>query len=143
MLDPPNVKGWPGYHNWISTTTLPDRNAISGTLLISKTLDKFSKLGYTDGYSNTIKSVDLPNQSDLSKNWAKQFTNYSGTFDDMLSELATYLCAHAPTPKALSYIKGQFPPQTYEWGALDDTTKLGALLTMAAAITQLADYQLS
>jgi hypothetical protein len=143
LLDPPNVKGWPGYHNWISTTTLPYRNLISGSLLISKTLDFFSKGGYTDGYKNALKSIDLPADNILLANWAKQFTNYSGTFDDILAEVATYLCAHTPTDNALLYIRGLFPPQAYEWSFLDDATKLRALLTMAAAITQLADYQLS
>ena len=34
LLEPPNVKGWPGYHNWISTTTLPYRNQIQTHFLI-------------------------------------------------------------------------------------------------------------
>jgi len=140
LLDPPNVKGWPGYHSWISTTTLPYRNEISGGLLISQTLNLFTSV--QDGYSNNLKPVLMPTDTVLLNSWAKLFTNYSGTFDDMLSELATYLCAHTPSATALAYVKAQFPSATYEWALLDDMTKVGALRVMAAAIMQLADFQL-
>ena len=36
LLDPPNVAGWPGYHTWISTSTLPQRNAFVDELLDGK-----------------------------------------------------------------------------------------------------------
>jgi uncharacterized protein (DUF1800 family) len=33
LLQPPNVKGWPGGHNWISTGTFPEREVMSSILL--------------------------------------------------------------------------------------------------------------
>ncbi|NNE70120.1 MAG: DUF1800 domain-containing protein, partial [Rhodothermales bacterium] len=33
LLDPPNVAGWPGHHDWINTTTLPYRWFVSDALL--------------------------------------------------------------------------------------------------------------
>jgi uncharacterized protein (DUF1800 family) len=35
LLNPPNVKGWPGGHNWISTGTFQNREVTSYTVLLS------------------------------------------------------------------------------------------------------------
>ncbi|HYM20654.1 MAG TPA: DUF1800 domain-containing protein [Candidatus Kapabacteria bacterium] len=32
LLNPPNVKGWPGGHNWVSTGTFPERLAIAASM---------------------------------------------------------------------------------------------------------------
>ena len=34
LLDPPGVDGWPGYHDWISTSSLPMRWAVSDVILL-------------------------------------------------------------------------------------------------------------
>ncbi|MEI8135615.1 MAG: DUF1800 domain-containing protein [bacterium] len=139
LLDPPNVKGWPGYHNWLSVTTLPNRNVASYALAFNGSLPVLGPT--TDGYGNPFKPVTLTN--DMVTNWGKQFVNYSGTFDDILKEVATFLCAQPPSATALAYIKAKFPVQTYEWPLLNDALKQVALRVMAASIMQLADYQLS
>ena len=33
LLDPPNVAGWPGYRNWVSTTTLPERHKMTDEIV--------------------------------------------------------------------------------------------------------------
>ena len=33
VLDPPNVAGWPGHHNWLTTTTLPIRWIVQDVML--------------------------------------------------------------------------------------------------------------
>ncbi len=40
LLDPPNVAGWPGHHNWLDTNTFPIRWEVSSALLFSSRLDQ-------------------------------------------------------------------------------------------------------
>ncbi|HYM19931.1 MAG TPA: DUF1800 domain-containing protein [Candidatus Kapabacteria bacterium] len=136
LFDPPNVKGWPGYHTWISTATLPTRNAISTLLAISKSIPALG----TDGHGNNFPAITLDDTTLLS--WAKQFSNYSTDFDSMLAEMATFLCAQPLGPMALAYVKSQLPPNTYEWGTLTDQEKITAIRSMANNIMLLAEYQL-
>ena len=137
LLDPPNVKGWPGYHNWISTATLPFRNSVIATQLF---VTQHLAAEGADGYGNNHTSIDLWDFMVLQ--WGQQFANYSGTFDSLLAEIATYLCAHTPSLKALAYIKSKLPPNTYEWTALKDAEKISPLRSIAKEILLLADYQL-
>src|SRR5437868_6912716 len=50
LLNPPNVKGWPGYHNWLSVTTLPNRNVFSYALAFNGQIPVLGAT--TDGYGN-------------------------------------------------------------------------------------------
>ena len=36
LFNPPGVDGWPGYHNWISTSSLPMRWAVSDVILLGE-----------------------------------------------------------------------------------------------------------
>ena len=138
LLDPPNVKGWPGYHNWISTTTLPYRNNIIETALLGQ-LGSLPAIG-ADGYGNNHTSVNLP---DLII-WGKQFANYNGQWDDIVAEVAKYLCAQPPSQTALGYVKGPFGPNIiYEWTTASDSDKAAKLRELSLAIMLLAVYQLS
>ena len=137
LLDPPNVKGWPGYHNWISTTTLPYRNTDIETQLLL--LGSLTAIG-ADGYGNNHLPVTLPDMVV----WGKQFTNYAGQWDDIVLEVATYLCAHPPSQTALGYIKKPFGVNiVYEWSVASDADKGAKLRQLAKAIMLLADFQLS
>lgn len=140
LLDPPNVKGWPGYHNWISTTTLPYRDIIQ-TALVGGSLPT---LGGSDGYSNALPSIDLPDV--MITAWGKQLTNYNGTFDGIVKEIATYLCAQRPSDYVLNrYIEKSnlFPPNVYEWASLSDQEKVTPLRILATTISLFADFQLT
>ena len=137
LLSPPNVKGWPGHHTWISTTTLPYRNSyIQTSLLITGVLPPLG----ADEYGQNHLPIYLVDG--MITAWGKQFENYSGSFDDLLKEIATYLCAHTPSATALKYVKGKLPPNTYEWAGLSDSAKLSGLRQMANQIMLLPDYQL-
>ncbi|MBS1903692.1 MAG: DUF1800 domain-containing protein [Bacteroidetes bacterium] len=139
ILDPPNVKGWPGYHNWISTTTLPIRNVLAAALTVSQ--NHSIPTAGTDGNGRPYTATTLDDTKFLT--WAKKFSNYGTDFDSMLAELSTFLCAQPLGPLALQYIKNQMPPNTYEWGTLDDTGKLSALRQMTNKIMLLAEYHLA
>jgi hypothetical protein len=138
LLDPPNVKGWPGYHGWISTTTLPYRNiALAGQLLISKSI---AALGGGDGYGNSHAPINLPDAALTT--WAKQFASYTGDFDVFFGDLCNFFCAQPPSAKAKADIQLLLPPNIYEWKNLSDTDKLSPMRQMIAGVMLLADYQL-
>ncbi len=68
LLDPPNVAGWPGYRTWISTSTLPQRNAFIDELLDGKprsmyrqrfTLPAFDALGFARTFPAPNDAVAL------------------------------------------------------------------------------------
>ena len=138
LLDPPNVKGWPGYHNWISATSLPYRNDLIATqLLIGQHMPALGM----DGYGNANTTIDLWDY--MVTSWGKQFASYAGTFDDLLGEMISYLCAQPPSLKAVAYVKSKFTPNFYEWPSLSDADKIAGLRLMAKEIMLLADYQLN
>ncbi len=140
LLDPPNVKGWPGYHSWISTTTLPQRNGLVGALAISASpgIPAVGGTGY-DGKSDTgFQWTDAAVTA-----WAQQFPSYTGQFSDFLNEVSQYLCAIQPSKTALTAkILNNFP-NSYEWPTLLDKDKLVPLRLVVSAIAQFANYQLT
>ena len=140
LLDPPNVKGWPGYHNWISVTTLPYRGAyIQTALMISGGLQATGVDGYGQNHFPVLLSDGMV------AFWGKQFMNYAKAFDDLVKEMATYLCAHTPSLTALTYVKSKFTSNiSYEWSdqTITDAVRIGILRKLANEIMLLADYQL-
>jgi len=64
LLNPPNVKGWPGGENWISTGTFQDREGVS-FLLLNNTFDgsarykgvkfTFDPVGWAQSYPNALQ----------------------------------------------------------------------------------------
>lgn len=56
LFDPPNVSGWPGHHDWITTTTYPIRSEIA-----HRAVDSISE----DSLLTLLSS--LPNNSDVAK----------------------------------------------------------------------------
>jgi uncharacterized protein (DUF1800 family) len=137
LLDPPNVKGWPGYHGWISTTTLPYRNiALAGQLLISKSIQAVG----VDGYGNPHTPINLPDANLTT--WAKQFGSYTSDFTTFVGDLCNFLCAQSPSATAKAGVTANFPPNIYEWQNLTDTEKITPLRIMISRIMLLADYQL-
>ncbi|MDP4219396.1 MAG: DUF1800 family protein [Bacteroidota bacterium] len=141
LLDPPNVKGWPGYHTWISATTLPFRETyIQTALLIGGNIAAEG----VDGYGQNNYPIFL--LDGMVTSWGQSFTNYAGAFDDLVHEIATYLCAHTPSAKALAHVKSKFASNiSYEWSDQTITTseRVGILRQLANEIMLLADYQLS
>lgn len=139
LLDPPNVKGWPGYHQWISTTTLPARNTAVATQWM--VLKRLAAAG-ANGYGENHTPIELNDDALLV--WAKQFANFKGSFDDFLTELSNYLCAIPPTQKAKeNVIQPKLPPNYYEWPSLTDQEKIAPLRTIIRELMLLAEYQLN
>ncbi|HET9137293.1 MAG TPA: DUF1800 family protein, partial [Candidatus Kapabacteria bacterium] len=139
LLDPPNVKGWPGYHAWMSTTTLPLRGVLSTAIAVAGSLPAIGG----DGYNSNISNSPIQLTGDQVTAWGKQFANYNGDFDDLLTEMATYLCPQPIGDNAHAYVKSKLPPNTYEWQSLTDKEKITGLRLLANTIMKLAEYQLA
>lgn len=140
LLDPPNVKGWRGYHTWLSTTTLPLRNtAVASQLLTLKQLQAAGATGFGTEPHHAIAFSD----ADLLA-WAKKFSNYTKSFDAFFDEVAEFLCAMPPSPNAkANLILPKLPPNYYEWPSLTDSEKLSPLRTIVRELLLLAEYQLN
>ena len=68
LLQPPNVKGWPGGHNWISTGTFQEREVISSILLSNppKLAGGTNVKGVTVEFANPIAWANsIPNSSNI------------------------------------------------------------------------------
>lgn len=138
LLDPPNVKGWPGYRTWISTTTLPYRNiAMVGQLLVSKSIPAYG----SDGYGNSHKAIQLSDAAIGA--WAKKFPSYSTSYYAFFDELCDFLCAQPPSQKVKDYVLAKVALKDYEWLLLGDTEKTVVVRGLVGGIMLLADYQLS
>lgn len=139
LLDPPNVKGWPGDRTWISTTTLPYRNVlIAGQLIANKQMAAYGSTGY--GENNT--AITLDDTALLA--WAKQFDNYNDTLQTFVDEVLTYFCALHPSAKAVSeQILAALPPNAYEWASLSDQDRLTSIRRILLKTVNLAEYQLA
>ena len=65
ILNPPDVRGWQGQRNWISTTTYPQRNTITDSIIngrkIGTTTLKVDVVAYARTYSSSEKAVDFVN----------------------------------------------------------------------------------
>ncbi len=70
LLNPPNVKGWPGGHNWISTGTFQAR-------------ESESYIALNNGYVNTKSNINLAFNADM---YARQIQNAAGLSSQALSQ---------------------------------------------------------
>jgi uncharacterized protein (DUF1800 family) len=137
LLDPPNVKGWPGFHTWLNTTSLPLRNSSIATPFVYTSIPtvNLSK----DGHGNLFTEIKLTDTALTT--WAKQFPNYDGQLDQFVLELATYLCATQPSAVAIAFVMLGF---SYDWATLHglDKQKLPAIRAIVSRIMLLSDFQL-
>jgi len=138
LLDPPNVKGWPGYHSWISTTTLPYR--IGFCTAITSTRNGFPALGAT-GYGENHTGIKWTDAAVLT--WGKQFSNYKVDINLFIDEVAQFLCALPPSAALqTSAIRDALSMKDYEWPTMDDATRTNNIRTIISKIVALPEYQL-
>lgn len=57
LFDPPNVSGWPGYHEWITTTTFPVRADIADAVITS--LSESTLLAFIASFPDNDDAVKL------------------------------------------------------------------------------------
>jgi uncharacterized protein (DUF1800 family) len=137
LIDPPNVKGWPGFHAWLNTTSTPLRNSSVATPFVYTSIGTVNLS--QDGHGTLLTEIKL-GDANLT-NWAKQFPNYDGTLNLFIEEVATFLCASTPTSTALAFVTLGF---AYDWSALKgkDAEKLPAIRAIVSRVMLLSDFQL-
>lgn len=62
LLEPPNVAGWPGYRQWINTTTLLQRNAFTDAIVTGRTISG-SNIGFKVDPIAFASSFPRPNDA--------------------------------------------------------------------------------
>jgi uncharacterized protein (DUF1800 family) len=139
LFDPPNVKGWLGYRSWLTTTTLPQRNASIATPFL--TLKQIYIPGET-GYGESFTPLKLTD-ADLTV-WSKKFAGYVDNFDAYLAAVTEFLCARIPSAKAIQErVRSKFPASFYEWVTATDAQKTVHTRRLLNELMLLAEYQLS
>jgi hypothetical protein len=139
LLDPPNVKGWIGYHFWISTTTLPYR--IGFCTAITSTKNGFPPIG-NNGYGENHTGIKWSDADVLT--WAKQFADFKGDINLFIDQVATFLCGLPPSATLQkSAIRDALPTfPDYEWPTMDDASRTNNIRTIVSKIVALPEYQL-
>lgn len=121
LFDPPNVSGWPGYRDWITTTTYPFRSEIA---------------------AQAISAVS----DDTVVNFIRTFPNHSDVKELLLNAAAILL----PRPlsegrKASLQAKLLAGAPDYEWGdilANSPSTAARNMRDMLTTVAELPDFQL-
>jgi len=136
---PPNVKGWPGYHSWLNSATLPKRNNDFARVLIINADIPGQMVNPHNGF--TFDWIPF-HDKDLT-NWAKQFPDYDGDIQQFAGQMASFLCAILPDDTAVSQIVASSGViHTYEWSGLDDSLKVKPIRQMLYSIIDLPHFQL-
>jgi hypothetical protein len=139
LCSPPNVKGWPGYHAWLNSATLPKRNNDFAKYLI---INKEIPGQYTNPH-NGNNFDPIPFTDDSLTRWAKQFPNYGGDLVHFSREMSEYLCAIIPDDTTISMIVNSSGViHTYEWSILDEALKVQPIRSMLFTIVDLPHFQL-
>jgi len=139
LSSPPNVKGWPGYHAWLNSATLPKRNNDFAKQLIINKFISGQLVNPHNGF--TYDPIPLSDEHVIS--WAKQFPDYDGDINLFASQIAAHLCAIIPDSEAInSIISSSGILHTYEWAALDDSLKVQPIRQMLFTAVQLPHFQL-
>ena len=139
LCNPPNVKGWPGYHSWLNSAILPKRNNDFAKQLILDKEIPGQLINPHNGFTfDWIPFTDL----DVTM-WAFQFPDYAGDILNFATQLAEHLCAIVPDVAAVSKIVDSSGIiHRYEWGSLDDSLKVLPIRRMLYSIIELPHFQL-
>ena len=91
LLNPPNVAGWPGHHNWLNEFTL-----ISRWDLLTEVFNKFNINTITDGAATKEKCKTLAKELLVLKHGANA-SNYYSNCDEWVRELWAHFFSVEPT----------------------------------------------
>ncbi len=139
LLNPPNVKGWIGYHNWLNTSSITKRNTdvahafIMGNGIEGRYINAHTGNNY-DGISFTDEQVTA---------WSMQF---DGVADDLLlfaKNIASFLTSINPSEEMLKGLLHRSGISvSYEWASFPDIQKIPYIRRIIFNIMMLAEFQL-
>jgi uncharacterized protein (DUF1800 family) len=121
LFDPPNVSGWPGWHDWITTTTYPVRASFAARLIAG------------------VADNDLVD-------FIKSFPNYSDA-PTLVESVAALLLPRAMSPERKAILQNKLlaGAMVYEWSDIvsnSPSTAARNLREMLTTIAELPDFQL-
>ena len=134
LLQPPNVKGWPGGHNWISTGTFQERE--SDTAILLSYPPKLNGVNYGGVQVEFVSPAA----------WVQALPNYSATMltHDMTTELTTIILNKLLGPNESGTLYTAFNPLNLPDNDyyLTDKDNGKNLANFAIALAQLPEFQL-
>ncbi|MEI8135641.1 MAG: DUF1800 family protein [bacterium] len=139
ILQPPNVKGWPGYRGWTNSTSLPKRNyAVLRDLILNGSIPS---RGLSPHTGSPFDAVNWGDQSVLT--WATQFSQVNGDYLLFVTQLSEFLLPLVISSDELTQIATDNGPlHFYEWPSLPDDQRVLIIRKVAFALTQLAEFEL-
>lgn len=138
--NPPNVKGWVGYRQWLNSGTLPLRirnichdltlgNGIEPRGISHRTGTPYGRILWTN---------------EMVQEWASQFQSFdSGTFEEFVQEVGEFLCVIPLTDEHIRTVINETGfLHTYEWNSLTSEMRISIVRKVTYEIMRLAEYQL-
>jgi uncharacterized protein (DUF1800 family) len=139
LCSPPNVKGWPGYHAWLNSATLPKRNTDFAQALIMGREIPGQMVNPHNGF--TFDSIQFSDNQLLQ--WAKEFPDFDGDLTNFAIQISEFLCAITPGDSAIAVlINSSGIVHTYEWASMEHNQKIGPIRNMLFATITLPHFQL-
>jgi len=152
LLNPPDVAGWPGHHNWLNEFTL-----ISRWDLLTEVIDRFNRTWPTNGAATKEKLKTLTKELLVLK-YGVNASNYYANCDAWIRELWAHFFSVEPTPNQLQeacfifingWPYGNFGPSldAQDDGSIEmegiDTAVTDRVIRVLAYFTKQPDFQLT
>jgi len=138
LMDPVNVKGWPGYRTWLTGATLAKRNEYISQLIGGEGIKSF----YINGHDGFWYEMMLwPDDTVLT--WAKQFSDYEGVYFDFLVQISELLFAIEPSEEQLLDIsKRTIGSYQNDWAQLPKEQKMPIIRKAVLLLLMLPEYHI-
>ncbi len=141
LLIPPGVQGWQFHHAWISSTTLPQRHALTDGLIngAPATYGRMPPgvlLAMPEMVTGTAKLNVMA--------FAQQFAEFNGDPELLVADIARHMMGYPASGRLAAELRDallQGGP-TYEWAGLEDAIKERRLGAMLRTLMRSANYQL-
>ncbi len=125
LFNPPDVRGWPGQRDWISTNTYPLRNIFTDSIINGRKVDG-KKL-----------SFQVPAVS-----FARRFP-HAEEADKLVEEVSAYLCAYPINDSRKAFLLETLldGAELYDWSTYDPQAE-SRLQNFFKTLMRLAEFQL-
>ena len=138
LMDPVNVKGWPGHRAWLTSGTLQHRmyfltRFVSGIGVESHYINPRTGFGY--------EWIEWKSPQVLA--WGSQFESYTKDIAAFMREVSALIFIIQPEDSQLEHIIDKtisFP--RYEWPALSDDERVILTRKLVIALLSLPEYQI-
>jgi hypothetical protein len=139
LLNPVNVKGWPGHRTWLTSGTLVIRMEFLTAILQGNGVESH----YVNAHNG--QGFDWVTWRDAEvASWTSQFPSYAKDIEGFVSEISQLFFAIEPTNDQLNeIIDRQISFPRYEWPAIPDDQRIPIVKRLVLALMMLPEYQIS